>query len=331
MHALESLSDARLAEYMAGLRTRSTEVEFFLDIAMPDREAHAVRRACDASGVTIGAFYCWYFHKARIARLLRQAAAPEILALVARTDRTDYAPLDAWLARPEPLIVAIPHHGHYVLAMSGLIERIRARRPVMVFYADPKTRRSNEVFDAGIANSHWSQPGSGVQVLHDDRAGLAEALKGLRQGKVLIIMPDVGPDPLQTRLVPFLGGAIPTMLGTATLSRKTGAVVLPVAEAMPNGGLDFATHFAAPMAPPANDLRDPVATLLSDYSRTCELFAALGELMKSDLYRWQFVRAHFASKLDLPQLEPSFIAPVTEALLASSRANPFAVAPLRLS
>lgn len=328
MLKLSALPDDKLFPYLHSLRDRSRRVEQFLGIQMPDHEADAVSKACAAGGHGFGAFYAWQMCNSRIAALLRANASNAVLDLVSVHDCSDYAPLEEALARDEPLIVAIPHHGHYVLAMSALIERIRAVREVMVFYADPAKRSANAVFDSGIANSHWSTPGSGVHVLHDDRAGLASALRGLRQGRVLVIMPDVGPEPERTRLVPFFGRSLPTMLGTATLSRKTGAAILPVSETLADGRLDFACRFAPPAQCP--EAADGHASLFADYATTCQLFASFERLMAADLHRWQFCRAFFSSSLDLPRLLPDEVEPIAEALLTSSRADPFAIPAIAL-
>lgn len=328
MTELESLSDAELSAYLRSMKSRSVEAERVLGIELSDEDANSVALACQASSARYGDFYAWQFWNAKVAEVLRREGIRGLFGVVAERDHSNYALLDDALSSSAPLIVAIPHHGHYVLAIMALIERIRASRDAMIFYADPKKRSGNAIFDEGFANCHWSELGSRVDLLHDDRGGLASALRGLREGKVLVIMPDVGPDPDRTRLIPLFGRALPTRLGTATLSRKTGARILPVVETLGGDGLNFRCTFSDRLnCSPSDDVHE---ALFNDYSTTCSLFSLLGERMTPDLYRWQFFREFFSSSLQLPRLRPGEVHAIAEALLASSRADPFAIPAITL-
>jgi hypothetical protein len=325
---LTSLSDAELSAHFRSLSGRSAEAERYLDIVLPDEDAGAVALACQASDAGFGDFYAWQLWNTKVAEVLRKEGMRGLFGIVATNDHSDYGALDEALASGGPLVAAIPHHGHYVLAIMALIERVRARRDVMIFYADPRKRAGNAIFDDGFATCHWADLNSRVQLLHDNRDGLAKALRGLREGKVLVILPDVGPDPERTRLVPFLSRALPTMLGTATLSRKTGARILPVVETLGGDGLHFCATFSKELSTASSN--DANESLYNDYGATCSLFSRLGELMQQSLHRWQFCREFFLSEVQLPRLEPEAVGPIASALLASSRANPFAIPPVHV-
>lgn len=319
MRWLNVLWHAAVGRTLGGWKRRSLRIEHWLQVVMPNTEAEAVSTACAQSGVCIGAFYRWYWDKARVARLLNRVGSDEVLRQLGKVDATDYSGLDALIGQEQPLIVAMPHHGHYILSILGLVGRLRRQRGVMVFYARPSARPGNAMFDAGFQASSWSGPDSGVQVLHDDRSGLSNALRGLRQGKSLIIMPDVANSAEHTYLVPFAGYAFNAMLGTAALARKTNARIVAAVSRVTGRGLGFRTCFA-PVPDGGVVSADAHAIELADYAMTCRLFNVL-ERMMPDLYRWQFVREHYISRLQLPRLVPDQLAELAAAFLDSSRAR----------
>jgi hypothetical protein len=328
MIELTSFSDAALSDHFRSLFERSAEAERHLGIPLSDNDAASVALACQASKARFGDFYAWQLWNSRVADVLRKEGMRGLFGIVAANDHSNYELLDEALESEAPLIAAIPHHGHYVLAIMALIERVRERRDAMIFYADPKKRSGNAIFDDGFSTCHWSDRNSRVQLLHDNREGLAKALRGLREGKVLVILPDVGPEPERTRLVPFLRRALPTMLGTATLSRKTGARILPLVETLGGEELHFCSTFSQTLkAAPSDGVHE---SLYSDYEATCSLFSRLGAHMEKSLYRWQFCREFFSSGTELPRLDPDTATSVASALLASSRANPFAIPPIEI-
>jgi hypothetical protein len=291
---------AALARPMVLLDRRVRWLESALDLPLAAGDIASVRVACAAGRQRLGHYYHWYFLKLLQARIIRRADRRRILRLVDRLDRTDYAALDG-LPAGRGLLVAIPHHSHYVFSMIALARRLQRHRRVHLFYGAPGTHPGNEVFDA-LHDAVWKDDPA-VDVLHDDRRGLARALEGLRRGDAVIIMPDVFRDESGTLLVPFCGRPMNAMLGTATLARRTGATIIPAVPRTVGPGMAFATRFAAPLEACGPEIAPrSAAERLIDYATTRRLFARFESFMAGELIHWQNVRQHLSREAGFPQL-----------------------------
>ena len=119
-----------------------------------------------------------------------------------------------------PLILAAPHYGAAPVGFLAAVHRMRRRRPVHLFVdAENRARQLARLFD-----------GAGVDVsqLHSGFAGSIAALRALRRGECLIMMPDVFDDFARTLVVPFYGRLLRVAAGTAFLALRSGALVVPV-------------------------------------------------------------------------------------------------------
>lgn len=268
------------------LRKRSRILERVLKTPLTAADERAIATACEESdGSQIGDFYYWYYQKLITAHAVRSLNGPKALALIARLDKTDYQHAKSILQKKGGVIVAVPHHHHYILAIIALARQLSTAKDVYIFYGDPKTHPGNEVFDH-LSRLVFDQ--SRVNVIYDDKRGLSKALRSLRKGAVLFILPDVFRDESVTFHIPFYGRAMRVMLGTATLARKTGSVVVP-AVAVSNGGMSFRTRFL----PEIHVEQEPQdRTKLSDYKATRILFDRYEAVMRPDLLCWQNVRQH---------------------------------------
>lgn len=176
-----------------------------------------------------------------------------------------------------------------------LAERLGKHRKVNVFYGQPATHKGNAVFDQ-LHRLLFSAEDSGVEVIHDNRQGLAKAIRGLKDGEIVFIMPDAVQEEEAAMMMPFCGRLMNTMLGSAVLARKTGSWILP-AVSMPHGiGLGFRTCFGCRIDHPAKDMAlTAEQTRVADYGVTRRMFAQFEERMGDQLYLWQNVRGHMAN------------------------------------
>jgi hypothetical protein len=299
------LIDRRLPWLERMLRIRSTDAEFA-----------GIRAACVAEGRRLGEFYRWKAVNAVLLACMKRLDADGIRRLVARVE----APGDDLPALPAErgAIFAIPHHGHFVLSIISLADRLSARREVYIFYESPGAHRSNALFDL-LHERIFAAAGSRVHVVHNDRRGLATALRALSRGAALVILPDVYKDVEDTFLVPFHGRQWHAMLGTAAMARKTDSVIHPVVSRPEPGGWGFRTRIGAPIehgvdaGAPRDDGPFP------DYRTTFALFAALGELMRSSLVHWQYAGACFAHAAPFTMLDADAIEANEELFLADPR------------
>jgi lauroyl/myristoyl acyltransferase len=297
----------------------------YLDISLSQHEVEAIRNACSRSNVRLGAYYHWYLQKMIMARRFRSLDKSHVLSRLNGLDRTDYSTLDNIPDDGRGLLVAIPHFGHYVLSIIGLVETLRSKRNVLVFYGAPATHAGNDLFDR-LHMCLYGDEQSNVSVIHDTRAGMAMAIRGLEDGAAVIIMPDVFKNERDTYLIPFCGRPLNVMLGTAALARKTLSRVLPAVSMPSRTSLRFNTVFssmldaALPLAtsapsPPNNDF------VHLDYRSTLSLFMRYEEVIAEKIMYWQYSRTHYGRTMDFPYLDKERILKVSELFFNDPRAN----------
>lgn len=285
---------AHLGRPLHLLDRRISAIEKWLKIPLSQDDERLVRDACTMSGgKRLGAFYHWYLLKLLVARAVRGIDRQRALSLIEAFDKTDYTSIRSVLVSDRGVLIAIPHHAHYIFSMIALAEKIRARRLVLVFYGQPGTHRGNEIFDH-LHQRIWGNEAN-VEVIHDTRQGMAKAIKGLKNGAVVFIMPDVFQNESETMVVPFCGRALNVMMGTATLARKTEAWILPAVSTRHGRGLGFATRFGTWIdysSPSAQS--GSAASRIADYCVTSTLFKQFEDFMAPELMYWQNVRQFLA-------------------------------------
>lgn len=265
-------------------------LERLLQCPLTPAEVAAIRRACVASGTGIGAFYHWRLEQIAAIAAVQALDRQAILALLRDSDQTNYSQLDAVAALPGGLLIATPHHGHFVFSIVAVCERLAATRPVYVFYEAPSAHATNLIFDL-LHKRLYGSPKSDVTILHNTRQGLVRAMKELRTGAVVVILPDVFKDVHDTYQIPFAGGQRNVMLGSATIARRTRARILPMV-ARPTGRLlEFNNSFGTPFQA-FDDGTSAVATTHDDFRTTLKLFRALEPMMTDQLLYWQYARGH---------------------------------------
>lgn len=303
------------------LHNRSSVIERLLKIPLSDDDISSLNTACARSRVRIGEYYHWYLKKLIISQRIRNIDAHSVRGMLSRCDHTDYSVLDGVAQKPGGLLVAIPHHGHYILSIVGAVEYLRQSRDVSIFYGDPKTHAGNEIFDT-IHRVLWSSPTARVQVIYDTRSGIAKAIRGLQNGAVVIILPDVYKDNDETFLLPFCGRALNVMLGTAALARRTRANILPMVSQPRGLGVGFSTIWGPVLwAAQAIDDSAGAGTNITDYRATVAMFRFFEEVMDGSVIYWQYVRQHYMSEIEFPVLTPESIPAIADLVLASPHAN----------
>lgn len=324
LHSL--LVDA--ASPMRRLRRRVPLLEKLLRVSLTDQEFRSVEIACERSCVDFGTFYHWYLQKLLVSRHVRRLEKASTLKMVARMDRSDYARVDGLRDDPRGLIVATPHHGHYILSIVALADRLRASREVLVFYGSPQTHMGNEIFDH-LYGRLFGDPSSGVQVIHDNRAGLLRAMRGLKNGAAIVIMPDVYKHEHETFLVPFCDRPLNVMLGTAVFARKTGSVILPMVSQPTAHGLGFTSVFGDVIDESAGQA-EADDTTHADYRVMAKLFRQFEAVMAPDIVYWQYIRSHYMREATFPELTPSSVQSIADLFFVDPRVNVDLRDPIRL-
>lgn len=278
------------------LDARSKIIERILDLPLMDDDIRAIREAC--GNTRIGTYYHWYLQKLVIAKSIRKLDCDRIISMIRIMDHTNYSDVQSVIDSPAGVLIAIPHHAHYILSMTALAERLGQDRKVNVFYGQPTKHKGNHVFDH-LHKVLFSDPATGVSVIHSNRQGLAASIKALKNGEVVFIMPDAFQDEDATLLLPFCGRLMNVMLGTAALARKTGSCILPVVSATSGNGLAFKTRFGLRLDPPKDSCsKSGVQAMACDYGLTRAIFNQFEQYMREELYLWQNVRNHIVNGVE---------------------------------
>lgn len=313
---------------------RWTLIERLLGLDLAPRELASVRAACESAGRPLGAYYYWKLAQVAEVNIFKRLDRKATLDLIARSDGTDYATLDRRLDDPRGALLAIPHHGSFVFSIVALAERIRHERPVYVFYETPKVHATNEVFDV-LYQRLFADPSSGVTILHNNRNGLATAIRQLKLGAFVVIMPDVYKDREDTYQIPFCGRSRNVMLGTAVLARRTRATILPMLSDPSGNGFGFRTRFGRAIEPaPAageGDAANPTQDLWHDYRTTADMFGQFEQFMRDRLLHWQYCRGHFAAEPAPPKLDAEALSRLSDLFLKDPRVHVNLAAPIILA
>lgn len=320
---------------MRRLQRRIPLLERWLDLNLTDQEFQALKTACVRSdGARFGAYYHWYLQKLVVRNRLQQSSSKSIQQMIARMDGTNYTPLDAWADEPGGLVIATPHHGHYILSIIALIERLRGKREVFVFYGAPQTHSGNELFDQ--LHVHLFSACPWVHIIHDTRSGLADALKALKNGAVVVIMPDVYKNEHDTLLIPFCDRQLNILLGTAALARKTQSVILPMVSQPARWSLGFKSVFGdaidlcAGYPPSPQRTAGNEVTVHQDYCIILRIFCQLEEKMRASILCWQYVRTHYMREASFPTIERDGLQEVIDLFFADPRLNLDIANPIKL-
>ena len=161
---------------------------------------------------------------------------------------------------------------------------------MFVFYESPETHETNAIFDV-IHERVFGNAASKVSILHNNRAGLVRAMKELRKGSVVFILPDVFKDVEDTYKVPFCGMWRDFMLGSAVIARRSNARILPVVAQPRQDLFGFSNQFGTQIESGQTD-GSPEGDLHANYRATLSMFRALEPLMEDSLFYWQYVYSH---------------------------------------
>lgn len=307
------------AVLVRSIRNRSPALELLLKAPLSDQDEAAIRTAHSRPERAVALFYQWYFVKLLFAKVLRSPNRNHILQCVSCIDQTGYRGFDEQLRTNagRGVVLAVPHHGHYIAAVISLVERARLSRPVVIMYGDPASHPSNQLF-VGVCSTLWPTPSYNVEFVHTGKRDLRRCLDSLRHGGVLITLPDAYLDRSDTLEFRFLGRPIDLMLGTASLARRSGAVVQPVVAAVCERSGQMSCRFANPIEPPVPNGSD-FDPLVADYASTMRMFSMIEAEMGSQAIYWQYVRQHFRRPVANDPVSAAELVRAADSLIALNR------------
>lgn len=298
------------------LRTPNRFVERVLGVDYPAEERASILSACRYQGADIGQFYRWKCVQWATMREVMRRDRAGVTRFIATHDLSCYEPLDEALQRPEGLLVATPHYGHFLVSITAIADRSAGRKVVNIFFDAPEKHSANKSF-ADLGETLYGDR-EDVNVIFNNRAGLVRALKALRRGEIVVIMPDVFDNVDDTFELSFLGHSRSVALGTATLARVSGSRVLPMVSRAEAQGR-FRSCFGEAIVPKPDPGPDRVRQAFHDYALTRSMFMQFEALIERDVIPWQYIRTHFNAPPPLPNVPPGQLAEYLRMFAADPR------------
>ena len=151
--------------------------------------------------------------------------------------------LEDMLSQSGGIILATPHYGAFIPLLMKLSQLCKGRKKFNVIFNDPKVTPSNAQY-----GELFTRLGCDGSVLYPDRRGTVAALKALKRGECVAILPDVYFESSTTMAVPFLGRLLRVMPGTAFFATRTNSPVVPL-YATPGASLGFDVAMGRPIDP----------------------------------------------------------------------------------
>ncbi|WP_340568472.1 hypothetical protein [Stenotrophomonas sp. G106K1] len=142
-------------------------------------------------------------------------------------------------------VVAIPHFAEFIPAIISVALCSPPGRRVAIFYESPDTVATNAVFNR-IAERTIPQLERDVVICHNNAGGLLAALRVVRSGGTLIIMPDVVKDSSLGTAMPFLSRSFVAMTGIGSIVRKAAVPLIPI---IPRTPFDESLTIGGPIMP----------------------------------------------------------------------------------
>lgn len=221
-----------------------------LKVAMPELDMPQLRRLYRRHRIAMRHFNLLKAH-------LSTLAPPQLERFLQRHVRIDDPALLARLRDDgKPVIFVTPHYGSFQLGCLKLIQEIGHHKTVNTFYNPPSVNSSSAGFE-----QLFQRLGYGFHALFNDDSAVLKALRVLRRGEALTMMPDVFDISGHALYVPFFGRLVPAMAGTALFALKSNATVV-VGYSCPEGGLDSTVRLGQPLTiTRSGDLDADIATL----------------------------------------------------------------------
>lgn len=261
------------SEFKLRMRIAAARLRLFgrRDVAVRKRFAESVRIAFPAlSDKEADTLYVRHRMSMRKFALIRQHL--ETLSLAELSDFLDREVriegeehLDAVKQSDAPVIFVTPHYGNFPAGCLKLIKQIGHHKTVNAFYNPPSRNRTSQGFE-----ELFQRLGYGFHALFNDETAVLKALRVLKRGEALTMMPDVFDISGHVLYVPFFGRLVPAMAGTAMFALKGRATVI-VGYNCPGEGLSSTLKLGRPMQiERTGDLESDIALLTGAIFRDLE-------------------------------------------------------------
>lgn len=216
--------------------------------------------------------------------------------------------LEKLLSRTDGLILTTPHYGAFIPLLMKLSQICHGRKKLNVIFNDPKVTPSNAKY-----GDLFTRLGCDGAVLYPDRRGTVAALKALKRGECVAILPDVYFDSPTTMAVPFVGRLLRVMPGTAFFATRTNSLVVPL-YGVPSASMGFEIIMSEPIKP---DQRKGEDDQQAQYRLMTTLVAELERQFREHPAHWNY----WSSLRERSSKLPRGTLATSEALIAAVRSK----------
>jgi len=238
---------------------------------------------------------------------LSQFSQRRLRHFIERVEVSSPRSLNDDLENGRPILFFSPHYQHYAISALKLPTITQTYTPLHIFYNPP----SSNNFSAMMTTLLTTLDRGAVPILNDRRGGLT-AMRTLKGGGALAIMPDFTQPSTANRYVPFFNRYFFAMPGTAVLALRSSAALYPIYCERYKGDRFVLTIEEALEPRKLPDFETNV------YLTTMDIFAKMEEIIRRDVAAWRFW-ADFESFTWSPLNRPASAQDALSALRAISR------------
>jgi lauroyl/myristoyl acyltransferase len=208
-------------------------------------------------------------------RYLRRLPASDLKEfLQSLVSREGAPPWEVLSSAGRPVVLVTPHYGACVVGCLAAAQWLEGLRPLSIYY---ELRRQNSGIEAML-----SRIAPRAELLNADFAGSLNALRTLRRGGCVALMPDMYLDVSATVAVPFLGCWMRVPTGAAFMALKSDALLLP-AYVIPERRMHVTVRFSSPIDSRSVRSGDSVQ---DRFILTCLLFADIERAIRRAPEHW---------------------------------------------
>lgn len=188
--------------------------------------------------------------------------------------------LDTLIQNKKPVIIVLPHKGYHVFTAFALQRYfVQNGSKFHSFFDSESKNKFNKIF-IEIFNSDPCR----IQVLHNNTRDLVKSIKILKSGGIVSMFPDVFDFKGSFITTKLFGEVYSAMTGTAFLTLKSQATIIPVDCTYRDGRIEVEA-----LLPITLDMVSDAPEDIQLRRTTDQIFQGLQDIIQRNPYEWQYL------------------------------------------